>query len=214
MSKKDFLLRFYRIINRLPFNNRKKGKLQIFNDGSILKRCRITSHGINNKLIFAAGGYYNHCDFTIKGNNNIIKFEKGCRATNGSFYIEDDNNSIFVDSNTNFCGKIHLAVIEGTSINIGKDCLFSSDIVFRIGDSHSLLDNMGRRINPSKSIEVGNHVWVGHRVLVNKGAKIPSDSIVGTGAIVTKQFTEDNIVIAGVPAKIIKDNVSWNIKRI
>lgn len=115
---------------------------------------------------------------------------------------------------TYFAGKIHLAAIEGTRIEIGNDCLFSSEIVFRTGDSHSILDMDGNRINASKDIIVGNHVWVGHRALINKGVTIEDDSIIGTGAIVTRSFCEKNVVIAGVPAKIIKSNVNWDVKRL
>ena len=49
--------------------------------------------------------------------------------------------------------------------------------------------------------------------MINKGVLISSNSIVGNGAIVTNQFTEMNVVLAGVPARIVKRGVNWNAKR-
>lgn len=128
--------------------------------------------------------------------------------------MENDLNQIIIGENTSLCGKIHLACTEGKKITIGNDCLFSSDIVFRTGDSHSLLNVDGQRINPSEDIKIGDHCWLGHRVLINKGVVISDNSTVGTGAVVTKKFDQGNCVIAGVPAKIVKQNTNWCSKRI
>lgn len=92
---------------------------------------------------------------------------------------------------------------------VGNDCLFSSEIVIRTGDSHSILNETGTRINPAKDVVIGNHVWVGHRALITKGVSIPENCVVGTGAVVTKPIDKSGTVIAGVPAKIIKENINW-----
>ena len=116
-------------------------------------------------------------------------------------------------SETSVSGKTHLACIEGKNIVIGDDCMFSSDIILRTGDSHSVVDLQNNRINPSKSIEIGNHVWIGNKVTVNKGVFVPNNSIIGTGAVVTKTFENGNIIIAGNPAKIIKSDINWDRRR-
>ena len=92
--------------------------------------------------------------------------------------------------------------------------MFSSEIVFRTGDSHSIIDLSGIRINHAKDIIIGDHVWIGHRVLVNKGVVISNNSGVGTGSVVTKKFNDENIIIAGCPAKIVKNDINWLGKRI
>ena len=127
--------------------------------------------------------------------------------------MENDNNRFVAGEETSFCGKIHLACIEGTGIIIGKNCLFSSDIVFRTGDSHVVTDLDGHRVNPSKDIVFGDHIWMGHRAMVTKGVRIGNDNVIGTGAIVTKSIPETNCVIAGVPAKVVKTGINWNKER-
>ena len=145
----------------------------------------------------------------FSGNNNTIELGKDCVAKNASFYTEDDNNAIIIADNTHFAGKIHIAVTESTKCTIGNDCLFSSEIVIRTGDSHSILNETGARINPAKDVVIGNHVWVGYRALITKGSNIPENCVVGTGAIVTRPIVKSGAVIAGVPAMIVKENINW-----
>ena len=108
-----------------------------------------------------------------------------------------------------------MACIEGTKIDIGKNCLFSANITIRTGDSHSLVDtNTGKRINPSKDVKIGNHVWVGNGATILKGIEIPEDCVVGACAVVTHTPQEGNCVLAGNPAKVVKTGVVWAAQRL
>lgn len=214
MIKKIFL-RFYKVISRLPFVNRFKLRgTKLKNNGKPMWHSKFNCRGTGNVIILHKGGTVRNTTFYISGNNNVIEIGEDSSVIDGEFYIEDDNNKILIGSKTRLCGKIHLACTESTVIEIGNDCLFSSEIVFRTGDSHSLLDMSQNRINPASDIVIGDHVWIGHRVLVNKGVHIASHTTVGTGALVTKSFDEQNIVIAGVPAKVVKTGVDWCSERI
>lgn len=213
MNKKQFALNHYKLFN-LICRNKFKGKIDIDNAGTLLKNCKFISNGKNNHISFRKGGFFNNCSFLLYGNDNNIVIGKNCRSESTEFYIEDDKGIIEVGNNTSFCGKAHLAVIEGTKIKIGDDCLFSSNIVLRTGDSHSILDLSGKRINPSKNIIIKNHVWIGYNVSINKNVTIEENTIIGTGAIVTKSIMKSNVIVAGVPAKIIKENINWDSKRI
>lgn len=211
---KRWLFKCYKIVNALPFNNSvRKGKTKIDNQGKILRKCKIRASG-TNVIVFRKGGVVRNTSIHIRGNNNVIEIGEKTSINYGDLYIEDDNNRIVIGDRTNLCGKIHLACTEGKEIRIGNDCLFSSEIVFRTGDSHSITDLNGKRLNFAENVVIGDHVWVGHRVLVNKGVVIPENTVVGTGAIVTKPFGESNTVIAGVPAKVVKRDVNWCADRI
>ena len=63
------------------------------------------------------------------------------------------------------------------------------------------------RDNPSavisKSVLIGDNVFIGQNVTILKGVKIGDNVVIGNGAVVTKSFP-DNVIIAGNPAKIIK----------
>ena len=213
MNKRKIAKKYHKLINFF-FCNRKKGKVKINNKGTILKKCRFISTGQNNVVNFDEGGFFENCKFLLYGNNNTITIGSRCRGNDVEFYIEDNNGLITVGNRTSLCGKAHLAVIECTHIDIGSNCLFSSDITFRTGDSHSILDLESKRINPSANIVIKDHVWVGHKVTVNKGVTIEENTIIGAGAIVTKSPQKGNVIIAGVPAKIVKEEVNWDHKRI
>lgn len=47
-------------------------------------------------------------------------------------------------------------------------------------------------------------------VAISKGAQIADNSVIGQRALVTRAFNEQNVMIAGVPARIIKTKISWD----
>ena len=213
-SHPKLLNRFFAFCNALPLNNAYKGKRgnKVISKG-LMQKCKIRFRGKNNSVEIQNGAFLKNCTINISGNNNRVVFGEKTYANFADLCTEDDNNSVIIGNRTNLCGKIHLAAIEGTTISIGEDCLFSSEIVFRTGDSHSVLDMNGNRINQSQDIIIDNHVWLGHRVLINKGVRIGADNIVGTGAVVTKSMLDTNTVIAGVPAKVVKTGVNFDAQR-
>ena len=91
--------------------------------------------------------------------------------------------------------------------------MLSSYVQIRTGDSHSILDMEGSRINLAASVEIGDHCWLGEACKVMKGVTLGRDSVVSTGAIVTKSFGS-NVLVGGMPAKVLKTNINWDEKRI
>ena len=181
---------------------------------ALLKKVKIHIKGSHNTVVIGDFAQLKGASIYINGSFNHITIGDWCYLGGTDLFIEDDNGSIVIGSRTKFLGKTHLAVIEGTSIAIGQDCLFSSEIQLRTGDSHSVLDIEGHRINASENIVIGDHVWVGTKAFLNKGAQVPPHSIVGACAMVTKAFEQPHCVLAGVPAKVVKQDVDWSIRRI
>ena len=60
----------------------------------------------------------------------------------------------------------------------------------------------------TQPISIGNHVWIGINVTILKGVKIGDGAIIAAGAVVTRDVPE-RCLAAGVPARVIKNNVSW-----
>lgn len=170
--------------------------------------------GVNNQIIIGNQSILYNCTFLIKGNNNKIIIGENCKFNKVSFWISGDNNTIIIGANTTVGKRCEFATLEGTSITIGNDCMFSHDIRLRTSDSHSIINCDGVRINYAKSIRVGNHCWIGMQVLMLKGSRVLDNSIIAARALVSKQFDEGCAIIAGMPAKIIKTNVNWDRKRL
>ena len=53
-------------------------------------------------------------------------------------------------------------------------------------------------------VEIGQGCWIGGHVTINPGVRLGSNVVVASGSVVTHSFP-DNVMIAGVPAKIVKE---------
>lgn len=119
-------------------------------------------------------------------------------------------NSGTVSFGSNFYCNCNLSIICGKSITFGDDCILGWNVHIRDCDGHSLSQN-GERINPNKDVQIGNHVWIGQDVKILKGSVIPDNSVIAMNSCVTKSFTEPRTIIGGYPAKVIKQNVDWEV---
>jgi acetyltransferase-like isoleucine patch superfamily enzyme len=92
------------------------------------------------------------------------------------------------------------------SIKIGNHVYISKGVLIRDSDNHEV-----KRTGyvEKKPIVICDNVWIGMRAIILKGVTIGEGSIVGAGAVVTCDVPPHTLV-GGVPARIIRENVSWN----
>lgn len=222
MNKKELVTKYRSLVSmacsvhnlRNLFRIHKGKGNRIIAQCALLKKVDIRISGTNNTIIVEDFSTLKNTAVYIHGDNNTITIGPWYTLINAELCIEDDGNRITLGEHTKILGKTHLAAIEGTAITIGKDCLFSSDVHFRTGDSHSILDMQGRRINDSRDIILGDHVWVGTKSTCLKGAQVAGHSIIGACALVTGKFDQPHSALAGVPAKVVKTGVDWSARRI
>jgi len=79
-------------------------------------------------------------------------------------------------------------------VNIGRRTILG-------GRNSSLWTHNRQRTMP---IEIGEFAYIGSEIRVAPGGAIPSRSIVGIGAVITKKLREEQFLIGGVPAKAIR----------
>ena len=191
---------------------KKKGNL-IKIDG-LMKNAHIQVNGRDNQICIKHPKANEGLTIFINGRDNRLTVEENCVLKNLTVWIEDDKNEVIIERDTLICGETKLSCIEGRKIRIGSNSMFSSGIEVRTGDSHSILNEQGKRINPSADVMIGEHVWVGQGVTILKGVSIAPNSILATKAVVTKPFTQEGVVLAGNPAKIVKENINWDVARL
>lgn len=63
---------------------------------------------------------------------------------------------------------------------------------------------INRNLYSKGGVQIGNNVWIGDNVSIMPNTKIGNNVIIGANAVVTKDI-KDNMVVAGVPAKVVKD---------
>ena len=95
-------------------------------------------------------------------------------------------------------------------VSIGSGCLWSSGLL-TTSDYHSILSvSTGKRINNPKDVTIGNRVWFGVDFLILKGTSIGNDSVIAAKSVVTSGIYEDNVVLAGNPARVVRKNIYWD----
>ena len=182
---------------------------------SIVKNVNFDISGDNNTIVISAETIVENLNFCISGSNHHIYIGKNCRFVNGgTIWIEDRDCNLLIGDN-NYIVKADISITESnSSVEIGSDCMFAFDIDIRNGDSHSIIDlSNGERINPAQNIKIEDHVWIGAYSKILKGVTISKDAVVGIGSVVTRNVAS-NTVVAGIPAKVIKENTTWDSQRI
>lgn len=144
-----------------------------------------------------------------------ISIGKNCRFNDCTFTV-NGNGTLTIGSNTKIGANSRIVALEGNSVNIGDDCLISQEVMMYSGDGHSIFSSKTKeRLNPfehknkKNEILIGNHIWIGMRVIILNKCIMGNSSIVGAGSTVKGRFP-NNCVIAGNPAKIVKRDVTWN----
>lgn len=103
----------------------------------------------------------------------------------------------------------HVWIHSGSSVEIGQDCLIAPYVGilatnWNYADCSKPINTQG---SSSKGIVIGDDCWLGHRVSVVDGVKIGQGSVIGAGAVVTKDIPPYSIAV-GVPAKVVASRKS------
>lgn len=118
------------------------------------------------------------------------QFYSGVRIEIGKDAIIKIGNGTYINRNS--------LLISHKSIEIGKDCKISWDVIIMDTDQHAI---PGTTME-DKPVTIGDSVWIGCRAIILKGVNIGEGAIIAAGAIVTKDILPYSIA-GGVPAKVI-----------
>lgn len=171
----------------------------------------IRIHGNHNRLFIGRNVYLDGTVLEIVGNNCSIVLHDDINWR-GIIRCRHDDAHITMGRKTTAMHAI-LTLHEAGRITIGEDCMFSGDVRLDVSDMHSIMDRAtGTRINQARDISIGDHVWLAHGVTILKGCQIGSGTVAGAKSLVSGIIPE-NVVVAGIPAKIIRQNIEWSRSR-
>jgi maltose O-acetyltransferase len=194
---------------KTSFFIKNNNNMLFFKKKSILKNCQIIVEGFNNVLYIDKSTLLRDSYIKIEGNNNKIFIGSNCCLKNLTIDMKNDNSVIKIGDKTSI-EEARITSFEPYKIEIGKDCMFSANIVIMNTDVHKIYDiDTGLKTNEGKEISIGNHVWLGIRTIILKGVSIGDNAIVAAGSIVTKDV-KANTIVSGNPAKQIKENKNWS----
>lgn len=175
-----------------------------------------------------------NCGKTVIGNSEMHQFmhkvsNEAMKITaelNGRYHEPEEIRALFselienpVDQSFGLfppfytdCGK---NITVGKNVFINSGCHFQDQGGITIGNGvlighNVVLATLNHDFSPKKRstlhpapIVIGENVWIGSNATVVPGVTIGNGSIIAAGAVVTKNVPE-NVVVGGVPAKIIK----------
>ena len=131
-----------------------------------------------------------------------------------------DNAILYINGRFTMHGHSSIMVHKGATLELGNNTYLNGGSIecshhIIIGDDCAIAD--GVRImdkswhaldEVNDEIIIGNKVWLATNALIMPGIKVGEGAIVAAGAVVTKDVPA-RCMVAGVPAKVIKENVDW-----
>lgn len=100
-----------------------------------------------------------------------------------------------------------ITVVRGS---MSEDSIIGAGTVIAHGTKIGHGTQVGKNVHMANNVSIaGNAIiseraFLGSACVVSPGIKISSNTIVGAGAVVNKNFEEEYLTIAGIPAKILK----------
>lgn len=179
------------------------------------------------------GRYFVHPSSKIKCSSKIrmgknLNIDRNCYIDALSINGIQFGNNVSVGKNTTIeCSgtlkDLGKGLKVGDNVGLGTHGFFGCAGGIEIGDNtifgnfvsmHSENHNFSDHSQPirlqgvnRKGIKIGSDCWIGAKVTVLDGTVIGNGCIVAAGAVVRGQFPE-NVILGGVPAKIIKQRFS------
>lgn len=168
--------------------------------------------GKNSKIKYLKiNGYCDNCKITIGDNFNCGSLTI-ILGQNHENFGKINNTNIYIGDNVSFGYENKIVTFNSNNnIKIDNDSMIASEVTLYNTDAHPIYDiNKTKIINKVSDMQIGKHVWIGCKVTILKNVKIEDNCIVGYGSVVSKSINKKNAIIAGVPAKLVKQEIVWD----
>ncbi len=138
------------------------------------------------------------------GVNCVLGYKLGGFNYGGSIEIQPRGKESQIIFGNNVLTNNNIFVCSMNKIQIGDNTLIGQYVTIMDHDAHGLPPNKRLELGDIGEIMIGKNVWIGNNVIILKNTFVGENSIIAAGAVVSGVFP-DNVIIGGVPAKILKD---------
>jgi len=129
---------------------------------------------------------------------NLGGFHRG-----GSIEFQSRYSNSFIKIGDNVATNNNIFICAANRVEIGDDTLIGQNVTFIDSEAHGIHPSKRRELGEIGEIIIGKNVWIGNNVTILKNTYIGNNSIIAAGAVVKGSFGE-NVIIGGIPARIIK----------
>ena len=146
------------------------------------------------------------------GNDCYVEIGSSVNMNKVSIFAIVDKSTCIIGDKCTFSGNDLLLfnAEPNLKITLGEDCMVAADVTIRTSDAHAIRDiNTNEILNFGGDVSIGKHCWITKDVYILKGVTLADNLVIGTGSIVSKDCMVSNSIYAGIPAKLIKENVVW-----
>lgn len=95
-------------------------------------------------------------------------------------------------------------ILDVCKVTIGKNCMIAPNVCLFSATHPVRAEERYNGVELGKPITIGDNCWIGGGAIINPGVSLGDNVVVASGSVVTKSFGS-NVVIAGNPAKIIRE---------
>ncbi|HET6810039.1 MAG TPA: acyltransferase [Acidimicrobiales bacterium] len=151
---------------------------------------RRMDQGVGAGLSIQAGGRFRTGGWVVLGEGSQLMIGPGARLEIGE--------------GTCFTRRAEIDCRD--SVEIGRDCAISWDVIIMDNDAHLLV--VEGQARSGGGVRIGDHVWIGARATILKGVSIGDGAVVGAGAVVSRDVP-DGCVAVGNPARVVHKDAEW-----
>ena len=162
-------------------------------------------------LLVIATGTDNLRSLLLGGNDATVMIGPDSELTAGEIYC-GAGSAVILNGGVVATRCAMIDARNGGSVVAAPDQLWAANVYLATDDMHRLTDlATGQRINAyGGHIRLGHHVWLCRDVVVTGEVEIGEHTTVGMRSMVRNAKIGDHLVVAGTPARVIREGVTWS----
>lgn len=140
--------------------------------------------------------------------------QRQIRAFCGHLILQSCGKNVNIEKNAEFDSSVRIGNNSGLGINcriapqvtIGDNVMMGPDVLIytqnhKFSDVYRNMDEQG--FDDLKEVHIGDNVWIGARVIILPGVNIGEGSVIGAGAVVSKDVPPFSVFV-GNPGRVVK----------
>lgn len=109
-----------------------------------------------------------------------------------------------IEVGENFFANYGCIILDVNKVKIGKNCMLAPNVAIYSATHPVRAEERYNGVELGFPVTIGDNCWIGGGAVICPGVTLGDNVVVGAGAVVTKSFG-DNVILAGNPAKVIKN---------